>query len=159
MNVGISQEACSPPGQNHLCSWTETRRPPLPPPSSTCCPLPPQGRLMRRPEPALGVSPGRGGKGPALHFPYSIHLGVKHILFPHVWGQGAAPPGLLPPPVCFPAGVSRSPHGRGWLLCPGPQPSKNPEWKASWEGHWPAKEGFWMGDPTHFELPLLAEGL
>lgn len=89
--------------------------------------------------------------------PSPIHLGVKHILFPHVWGPRGFPFRITSSSGLFSSWSLQEPRCRGRLLLCGPQASKGSGMPAgrllAWEeGALPAKVwGLSMGSPpSHF---------
>lgn len=92
--------------------------------------------------------------------PSPIHLGVKHILFPHVWGPRGFPFRITSSSGLFSSWSLQEPRCRGRLLLCGPQASKGSGMPAgrllAWEeGALPAKVwGLSMGSPpVIFTLP------
>lgn len=119
---------------------------------------------MRRPQSALGeAQAGWRGPYPGL-LPPSIYLGVKHILFPHVWGLGVFPSWITSSSGLFSSWRLQEPPSRGAapLLWPGGFKGPRAECQLGRRPAWAEEPKVWgsgWGPPLIFRSPPLAEGL
>lgn len=117
---------------------------------------------IRRPQSALGEGlEGWRGPYPGLP-PPPIHLGVKHILFPHVWGLRGLPlQDYFLLQFVFQLETLGAPRQGGGSSAVAREASKDPEWNAScgdcWLGRRGSRCGALDGIPHSFSSP--PEGL